>query len=181
MLDWGCGCGRVTAHFLQMPEGPQVFGCDIDREAIQWCTQNLSKGTFAPLNPWPPAPYDNKSFDLIVSYSVFTHLHREAQEAWLAEMRRLLVPGGLFLTSTHGDFAFAFAFPDRIAQFNADGIWDNLPDKTLDGVAPDGYYRSVYQTREYTVREWSRHFQVLEYVDSGAAKFQDLIVMQRPS
>src|SRR5207248_8114781 len=26
LLDWGCGCGRITAHWLRLRRGPAVFG-----------------------------------------------------------------------------------------------------------------------------------------------------------
>lgn len=33
-LDWGCGCGRVTAIFLKYLNAPEIHGCDVDKEAI---------------------------------------------------------------------------------------------------------------------------------------------------
>jgi SAM-dependent methyltransferase len=179
MLDWGCGCGRLTMNFMEVPRGPRVFGCDIDRQSIQWCSEHHPRGSFTAIDPWPPTPYEDNSFDLIVGYSVFTHLDREAQHAWLAEIKRLLVPGGMFVTSSHGEFAASFALAGGVSALQARGICDHTPDRTLDGVAPDGYYRSTFQTRAYTVREWSKHFDVLDYIERGAGNFQDLVVMQR--
>ena len=39
ILDWGCGCGRVTVHLMSIEDGPQVLGCDIDPFAIHWCNK----------------------------------------------------------------------------------------------------------------------------------------------
>lgn len=61
------------------------------------------------------------------------------------------------------------------------GIIDGTQDSALDGIAPEGYYRGVFQTREYTVRNWSTYFEILEYIERGAANYQDLVVMRRPS
>jgi SAM-dependent methyltransferase len=181
LLDWGCGCGRVAAHFLLEPGGPAVYGCDIDREAITWCAAHLEPGQFASIEPWPPTPYGDGMFDVVVSFSVFTHLARDVQRAWLAEMRRIIAPDGLFLASTHGDFAATFAGLERSPQLLRDGIADDIPEDSLDGIAPKGYYRGVYQTREYTTRAWSRSFEILEYVERGMGNFQDLVVMRRPA
>lgn len=180
MLDWGCGCGRVTAHFIMINDGPQVFGCDIDAEAIAWCHQNLPGGAFRTIAPLPPTAYQDEMFELVIGYSVLTHLTRQAQEAWLAEIRRILTPGGLFLASTHGEFATSFAFPrDKVAVLEA-GIVDEKLDPALRGIAPEGYYRSTYQSRDYTVREYSKYFEILEYLPRAIGGFQDLVVMRRP-
>jgi hypothetical protein len=47
----------------------------------------------------------------------------------------------------------------------------------LDGVAPAGYYCAAFQTRAFTVREWSRFFDIIELVEGGLA-YQDLVVMR---
>jgi SAM-dependent methyltransferase len=203
LLDWGCGCGRVIVHFLSEPNISEVFGCDIDPDAIEWCRDHLQAGHFARIEPWPPTLYEDNMFDLVVAHSVFTHLHRDDQKVWLSEMRRIIAPGGLFLASTHGRFAALFAFPDvlhrdrsprglvrtlkdmvagrhRSDEVFQDGIRDEMTDSTLTGVAPEGYYRSVFQTPEYTLREWSKYFEIVEYVERGMGNFQDLVVMKRP-
>ena len=38
------------------------------------------------VNPWlPPLPFADGAFDLVIVISVFTHLPRDSQDAWLAE------------------------------------------------------------------------------------------------
>jgi SAM-dependent methyltransferase len=203
LLDWGCGCGRVTVHFLSEPNMPEVFGCDIDPDAIAWCRDHLQPGHFARIEPWPPTLYEDNMFDLVIAHSVFTHLHRSDQKVWLSEMRRIIAPGGLLLASTHGRFAARFAFPDVLHRDRSprglvrtltdmvagchssdevfqDGIRDEMTDATLTGVAPEGYYRSVFQTPEYTLQEWSKYFEIVEYVERGMGNFQDFVVMKRP-
>lgn len=191
MLDWGCGCGRMTVHFLSDGRISALDGCDIDGEAIAWCRDNLKPGTFARIDAWPPTPYSDATFDLVIGYSVFTHLDRETQKAWLAEIRRITAPGGLFLASANGEFATLFTFPPQgTARMDCtisrpeilrNGIFDATPDPALNGIAPEGYYRGVFQTKEYTIREWSQYFEILEYIERGAANYQDLIVMRRPT
>ena len=184
LLDWGCGCGRVSMHFLHFLSGagsPEFYGCDIDGEAITWCAEHFRSGKFTRIEPWPPTPYEDATFDVAVGNSVFTHLQRDAQTAWLAEMKRIIAPGGLFLASTHGEFAAYFTFRDKADYALRNGISDDMPDSRLDGIAPDGYYRAVFQTRAYTEREWSKHFEILEYIERGMGHFQDLVVMRRRS
>lgn len=194
MLDWGCGCARVTAHFLADGRVREVHGVDIDGEAVSWCRESLPRGTFQQTGPYPPLPFPDGCFDLVVAYSVFTHLPAEVQSAWLAEMRRVLAPGGLLLATVHGEFAALFSLPIREPQNLRErlellfgggpikgGIMDSVQDRALDGIAPDGYYRSVLQTKRYTVREWSRFLDVIEFREAGVGNFQDLVVLRRPA
>jgi SAM-dependent methyltransferase len=182
MLDWGCGCGRITAHFLHLPNGPEVLGCDIDAEAVAWCNYHLKAEAFRTIAPLPPMPYEDGAFDLVIGYSIFTHLTRQAQEAWLAEMRRVIRPGGFFLASTHGTGAAARLLRrgDRF-RMAWSGVYDGIQDQALAGIAPDSYYRTTFQTRRYTLREWGRHFEVVDYIEQGLGGFQDLVVMRRPT
>lgn len=183
MLDWGCGCGRLSMLFLLDRTVPEFFGCDIDPEAITWCQENLRGGTFQAIVPYPPTSYPDHFFDLIIAYSVFTHLQRATQDLWLREMRRVIAPGGLLLVSTHGRFAASFAFPPRDGLIQrlrllAAGFSDAIEDHALDGIAPDGYYRATFQTRAYVFREWSRYFEILE-LGEGSLAYHDLVVMRR--
>jgi SAM-dependent methyltransferase len=179
ILDWGCGCGRLSSHFLSFLEDPEVFGCDIDSYAIEWCNNNIQSGTFSVINPLPPTEYCSDFFDIIFSYSVFTHLTREVQHAWLSEMQRIIKPGGLFIATTHGDFALQFFMQSTSPTIPDDGIIDNTLDSTLDGIAPKDYYRGTFQTKEYTLREFGKHFNIIGYIERGAMNFQDMIIMRK--
>ncbi len=179
VLDWGCGCGRVAMYLMAAENAPEILGCDIDFQTVAWCNENLKRGAFAVLQPMPPAPYPDGHFDFIYSYSVFTHLTRDVQHAWLAEMRRLLTPGGIFLATTHGQFALQFAHASLTAAFPPEGIYDSHLDPTLDAIAPKDYYRATYQSKEYTLREFGKHFEILEYIERGATNFQDVVVMRK--
>lgn len=193
MLDWGCGSGRLSRLFLRSRPGPDVFGCDIDGEAVTWCRDNLSEGRFSHTGFLPPLPYPDGFFPLVIAYSVFTHLTRETQFAWLGEMRRITAPGGFLLASVHGSLAASCAFPDpkqsRLARLFAprrhpsvlkEGFFDAGEDRALVGVAPAGYYRGVFQTPEWTRQEWSRFFRVIEVREGGMNSHQDLVVLERP-
>ena len=82
VLDWGCGCGRVARYLARAP-GAEVFGCDIDGEAVAWCEENL-EGRFSRTGPDPPLPYADGELDVVLGFSVFTHLSRAEQARWLS-------------------------------------------------------------------------------------------------
>jgi SAM-dependent methyltransferase len=177
VFDWGCGCGRLSTHFLSAA-GISLTGADIDSRAIKWCRSNLPEGRFHVLSPMPPTEYEDGEFDLIVAFSVFTHLRREVQEAWLHEMYRVLKPGGWFVATTHGQVAFQFASQNLAPDWPA-GEFHDISDPTLDGVAPIDYYRGAYQTENYTRQEFGKLFQIVEYVPRGANGLQDLVLMRK--
>jgi hypothetical protein len=116
-------------------------------------------------------------FDLVLARSVFTHLTREAQDAWLTEIKRIITPGALFLASTHGESA-ALSVPGVSVHMVEESIFDKMQDPILDGVVPAGYYRATFQSREYTIREWSKHFDIIDYIERGIGNHQDLVVMR---
>jgi len=194
MLDWGCGCGRLSRLFLGAHPGLEVHGCDIDAEAVDWCRRHLAGGRFLTVDPMPPTPYEDGTFDLVLGYSVFSHLLPEAQLAWLAEIRRILSPGGLLLASVHGPFAARFALVESdpaaagrdwrrsppIVELLERGFLDAGEDRALEGIAPDGYYRGVFQTPEWTRRHWSEVLRVLEIREAGMQNYQDLVILEKP-
>jgi len=179
MLDWGCGCGRLIDTFIHLTGITEIYGCDIDHEAIAWCKQNISRPAFAVIPPAPPTGYPDNSFDLVVGNSVLTHLTKDVQLTWLREIRRIIVPGGLFLASLHGEFAAYFAFQNAAHDILERGIHDEVLDSNLDGIAPPNYYRGTFQSKEYTKRVFSDYFEVLDYVERGSLNFQDIIIMKK--
>jgi SAM-dependent methyltransferase len=179
LLDWGCGCGRVTSLFLKYSTICEIYGCDIDEEAVNWCTANLQQGHFSVINPYPPTHYGDRMFDVIIGHSVFTHLMRDVQISWLKEVKRILIPEGFFLASVHGDFASLFSGPSIVKEVLENGISDSHMDSILDGIAPTGYYRAVLQSKAYTLREFGKHFKIIDYIERGMDNFQDFVVMQK--
>lgn len=167
LLDWGCGCARVTIHLIDaLAPYPSVHveGCDIDAEAIAWANESVRAGAFRVVKPHPPLPWPDATFDAVVACSVFTHLSHDAQTAWLAEMQRVISPGGLLLASIFS---------------NGTEFSDEIEDTVLDGIAPAGYYRFTAQSRAQATAEWSRWFDVAEFVEYGLESVQHLLVLRR--
>lgn len=187
MLEWGCGCGRILRQ-LPQPQAPRrLFGFDIDAEAIAWVAQNLPWVETSRTEGLPPLRYADNSFDLIFNHSVMSHLDATYQDLWLAELRRLLHPGGILILTTHGLHAFRQALDalgvagaERTAQIAAlrrNGlVFRAAPE--WKGIFPD-YYQSAFHDVHYIFEHWARFFEIRCYVARGALDYQDLVVMQR--
>lgn len=172
-LDFGCGAGRVARHFTD-PE-IALTGIDVDAKAVRWCAAHLP-GTFVVTAPLPPTPFPDASFDLIYSVSVFTHLDAEPQFAWLAELRRLLRPGGVLIASTHSPellYNRPDALPDDRLQLERSGFL------FLRGFGPFND-DSAFHSPEYLQREWTRELDLKLHRPFGLDGYQDLSVWVKP-
>jgi SAM-dependent methyltransferase len=178
ILDFGCGPGRLAACIHDLHPRARIHACDIDPEAIAWAADALGDvARFHVNGAEPPLPFADESFDLIYAISVFTHLPEDLQHAWLAELRRVLKPGGILLTTMLN--VATFDLPDTV---KADGAargfayWgDAAPTEGL-----PGFYRLTYHTHDYVRREWGRGFEVLHLGNHDLNGAQDAVVLRRP-
>ncbi len=98
-LDFGCGSGRMARHVAAWPFVRELWGVDVDGEAIDWMRRHCP-GHWSSIDPSPPTALASEFFDAAYAISVFTHLDEPAGNAWLAEIHRVLKPGGLLIAST---------------------------------------------------------------------------------
>jgi len=81
-------------------------------------------------------------FDLIYAHSVFTHIDLDSQIAWLAEFRRLTVPGGFVRITTMGEGGFRglreYVSESVAQEFQAKGFvfFHNFDDGLLARLVP---------------------------------------------
>jgi SAM-dependent methyltransferase len=181
ILDWGCGCGRLTRHLQE--KGMDAVGIDIDPFNISWCQQNLDAEAFQTTDLFPPTSFPAGSFDLVIANSVLSHLTLDAMEAWLDEIYRLLRPGGLALLSYHGQFSLC-GFSSKTESFVRgvleSGFNANLKANEVNDVIPDPeYYRHTFMTDEYATRLFKRKFSVEEQVVGVVSRFQNLAVLRK--
>ena len=183
LLDWGCGYGRVARHFVREWPETTILGLDVDGENVAWAAQNLKPGRFIKSPLMPPCPLDDASVDAAFSISVMTHVSPSVQTAWLADLARVVRPGGIVLMSFGGPSAAAWSSvwnkPQYFKAFVRDGFHADQIDEALDGKIDDPqYYRNVAQTHDHVRRTWSEHFDVVEIVTEGIGNL-DIAVLRR--
>ncbi|MDP9149054.1 MAG: class I SAM-dependent methyltransferase [Myxococcota bacterium] len=95
LLEVGFGAGAVLLALS--PTTRELFGIDLDADPEAAKASLERKGVRADLRRGSvyELPYDSGSFDLVVSFSVFEHLHEYSRA--LGEVARVLRSGGLFL------------------------------------------------------------------------------------
>jgi SAM-dependent methyltransferase len=169
-LDFGCGSGRIARHLLGHDPLRELWGVDVDREAVAWCARAFPGATFRTIPAAPPTPLPSELFDAVVAGSVFTHLPEDGQERWLAELHRLLRPGGLLIACTHSP-KLTFMRPDLArAQHEELGTRGFL---FAPGSGPFNE-DSTFHSREYLERAWSPWFHLELFEELGYCGFQDL-------
>lgn len=133
LLDFGCGCGRVTRHWSGLTS-VEVHGSDHDAVLVDWLRAGLPFVHANRNDLAPPLPYPDGHFGLVYAISVFTHMTEELTEAWMAELHRVLRPGGLLLFSVLPSSSIeklrpkeleAFERGELVVQFE-EGIGTNL-------------------------------------------------------
>ncbi len=175
MLDFGCGCGRVTRHLVSLVAA-KVHGCDPDTEAVRWCARHLGGAHFATQPAAPPLAYADRSFDAICAISIFTHLPENDQHVWLAELYRVLAPAGVLILTTHGERYRGRLVASEREAFDAGRLVVRRP------AAAGTNLCTAFHAERYVREVLARSFELVELLPGGAAGVpdQDLIVLQRP-
>lgn len=118
LLDIGSGYGRLAVGLMTADNfGGQYTGFDILPRHVLWCQQNLTKfdsryvfehldvknSRYNPTGSGDAStanfPVPDSSQDCAAAFSVFTHLYRANIERYLGEIRRVLRPGGVAVTT----------------------------------------------------------------------------------
>jgi SAM-dependent methyltransferase len=177
VLDFGCGCGRVTRYWRDQA-GVNVSGTDIAPEAIDWASANLPFGSFSVNSGQPPLHYPDNSFDFIYSLSVFTHLPENLQACWFAELVRVLRPGGFLYVTTHG------MFYDHLLSDAERHVFQEGRLVVTGSELPGSNHCAAFHPVQYVEAEFAgRHgLTLVEHAPMGAAgnPHQDSYLLQKP-
>jgi SAM-dependent methyltransferase/ketosteroid isomerase-like protein len=118
VLDIGCGIGRTAIPLTSyLSQDGAYEGFDIWPEAIDWCIKEITprfphfhftqvdlfNAAYNPSGSISPHgfvfPYADEAFDLVLLYSVFTHMLAKDFEHYLSECGRVLKNGGRVLAT----------------------------------------------------------------------------------
>jgi len=126
VLDLGCRDGALTQAYA---EGNDVLGVDADREALAEAAKHGIGTHWADLDQ--PLELPDESFDVVVAGELLEHL-RDPRRL-VAEVRRVLRPGGTFVASVpnayrlKGRLLFLFGRPPEndpthLQMFSGTGV-----------------------------------------------------------
>ena len=173
ILDWGCGPARMLRHLPVMLPGASCYGTDYNRKTIDWCSGVFDDITFHANDLMPPLIFQEDYFDLIYGISIFTHLSEEAHHAWLAELLRILKPGGVLFLTRHGA-SFRGKLTDReLTDFDAGRL-------VVRGLVKEGHRTFTAFHPESWVQTWLPPGSVAEHIPGNIGE-QDVWMIIKPT
>ena len=143
ILDIGCGNGRNMTNVVEGREH-QFKGIDSCQEFIDIAVKN---GKDVALGDMCQLPFEDNSFDAILSIASFHHLSTpERREKGIQEMFRVLKPGGKILMSV-----WAMTQPLKSKNYNKFQYGDNMVSwKNKEGEVEGERYYYIFQIKELT-------------------------------
>jgi 2-polyprenyl-3-methyl-5-hydroxy-6-metoxy-1,4-benzoquinol methylase len=95
ILEIGCGKGAILSHLHAA--GHQCHGIDIDRDAVSEC-RAAHPQLSVEVGSGDAIPFAPASFDVVLSFDVLEHIRDSDRH--VAEVKRVLTPGGRYLLQT---------------------------------------------------------------------------------
>ena len=151
VLEWGCGCGRMTLHLRRLLPHSTITAVDPDAASLGWLAPRAGTVRLVRTAPLPPLPFPPQSFDLVLAVSVFPDLTLAAQELWQQELARMTAPSGRVIVTTLGPLGAALA----------------------------AHRHATVQSAELTRRVWTRGMRELAHAECVFNRLHDLWVFAR--
>ncbi len=137
LLDVGCGTGTLLVVAKKLHPTNKMTGIDIDDRILKYAQKKINKENLDIKIIKASAaklPFDNSSFDVVVSTFTFHHLPTAVKKQSLKEIKRVLRRGGRFLLIDFGRaegfwMNFLYALEKLFHIKEADTLKDNIEGK----------------------------------------------------
>ncbi|WOO39839.1 class I SAM-dependent methyltransferase [Rubellicoccus peritrichatus] len=196
LFDFGAASGRVLRHFAAQQPDIDLACADVNENHVEWVSKHLASDAYAfQCTNIPSLPIEDNSFDLVYAFSVFTHMD-ELETTWLAELRRILRPGGYAYFSVQTEDTWKLLNPDHFLYGHLLYNQANLPDweikpELFENPMPSEkvvfrfenssvYNTCTFQSKAYVKEVWGRFFDIEKILYCGH-DFQDVVLMRKPN
>ena len=153
VLEIGCGLGHLLGWLVDHYD---IYGTDINPLALYEASKNIPEGKFLLLSAEDLGVFPDQTFHVVISKHVVEHL--SDPECAIAEISRVLAPGGLLLLATPNTASIArsvkksdwigYQDPTHISLWSPDKWIDSLKKNriTPTKVYSDGLWDAPYIT-----------------------------------
>jgi O-antigen biosynthesis protein len=120
VIDAGCGTG-YGSEILAAAGARKVVGVDISTEAIEYArSASAHASNEFHIGSLHELPFADASFDLAVCFEVIEHVEEQARA--IAELRRVLKPGGVLAISSPNRDVYPPGNPHHVHEFVPDEL-----------------------------------------------------------
>jgi len=198
VLDFGCGTSRILRYMVEFLPGPQYWGTEVVREAIDWAKTEFPEIRYLHHDNTPHLEFPDHMFDIIYAYSIFTHFEEEFHLRWLSELHRILEDDAMMILTVHGErilrrcrdeedireqmcigsqdyeeickkfYGYGYVF---YSPYNHQWLSQGGLDSEVFGI--------TFISKEYIRDNWSGYFQILEHDEGAISNWQDWVVMRK--
>ena len=164
VLDIGCGAGQELFPFLEKTSAVCI-GVDVAPELGKVTKENFAaeKNAFFVRSEGENLPFADAGFDVVLCRVALPYMNNRRA---IAEVARILKPGGVFLLKTHAPAFYFGMLPERLKTLSAKqvaypliclaaGSWHFLTGKQLQKGFWQG--KETFQTRSFLDREFARN------------------------
>lgn len=193
-FELGCASGRVLRHFACQEPNLTTWAADIQLRHVEWIRNFLPKTIRVFHNTvLPQLPLESNSQKLVYGFSVFTHID-DFELAWLAELRRILVTGGIAYLTIHSERTWKNMNSEWPLWKGLARHKEEIPDYKVSedlfkGPMPapktvfwwttaQNYNTQVFHSDDYIRSAWGRFLSVKEIIPAGY-DYQDVVVLQK--
>jgi 2-polyprenyl-3-methyl-5-hydroxy-6-metoxy-1,4-benzoquinol methylase len=96
-MDFGCGWGRLLRFLWKDVLETDLYGVDVDPFIINICKETQVPGKLYTIKSRGSLDNSASSINLILAYSVFTHLPEDIFIHWMSELSRVASSGCIFV------------------------------------------------------------------------------------
>jgi SAM-dependent methyltransferase len=188
ILDFGCRCGRIMRHIALSNE---AWGVDVHAPSIKWCRENMDpKYNFLTNHPhYAHLPFADEYFDLIYTFSVFSHIGQNYL-SWIMELRRILKNDGVIYLSIHDENTLEWSKSPSFEEKETDThnyVTDSInslreplkQDYIVAYAGNKGELGNTFFQRERFQEEMKKYFTICDYIENGY-NFQSVIILSKP-
>jgi SAM-dependent methyltransferase len=197
ILDFGVGWGRYARFFVRDIKFGNMYGVDVMPSMIEACRTTMVPASVSLIEPHGQLPYRDQFFDVVYAYSVFTHLPETVADHWLKEIRRVMRPGGMIIITVEPPrfIDFCRSIPLDVAFVHHQCLRDaiaRVPDaevRVRNGEflylpigggpsLPKEVYGDAVISEAYIRKNWTDHFELVDYLDDSSQFFQAVAVLR---